>query len=264
MTGEMQQDVMALMKIYQKAPLVPCGNCGRCCVSPHFSFIELLPLLVRMEEVFSEQELRQLVSSKPVVSDFHMSNIVCPLLRDNHCSCYDVRPLSCRLEGIDILDELTHRQRICNHQQGAVAKDDFGGSEIEYLLEEATKLNSKYCGVMEEPYYFDSVNLHCWFAVMFDKDIRQEFFLDLREKIFAGVDLRYLADSYVNYTKLNEKLELIDRFFELNNQQKAEEAFECIRKVNEDFVYTGAYFYPQSNVYINFMRDLLKKIDSEG
>ncbi len=257
MSEKMDKVQDELQKIYQRTPDVPCGECGRCCISPHMSFIEVVGLLRRMIEVFSEEQLRTIISSRPIISEFHMSNIVCPLLVNNKCSCYDNRPLSCRLEGIDVLDKLTHRERICNHQSGAVDENNFGGQEIEEVLEEANVLNIPYCGNMEEPYYFDSVNLHCWFAIMFDPDIKQEFFLDIRRKLLFEVDLEYLADSYVNHTHLNDKLNLIDNFFVLNDQQKAEEALACMEKVNNDFPYTGAYYYPQANVYINFMKDLI-------
>lgn len=264
MRKEMQQDLIELEKVYRQTLPVPCNRCGRCCICPHLSFIELIPLLHQMVEVFSAEELRAMVAAEPVISEYHMSNIACPLLKDNACSCYATRPLSCRLEGIDILDELTHRERICSYQKGAVSRERFGGAEIENLLEAATGINARYCGMLEEPYYFDSVNIYCWFAVMFDRDITQQFFLDLRGKIFAEIDLSYLADSYVNHTRLNEKLDLIDRFFVLNEEKKAVEALECMKQVNEGFIYTGAYFYPQSNVYINFMTDLVKKLQEDN
>ncbi len=263
MSEKMQKVQEALAEIYKQAPEVPCNRCSRCCISPHMSYIELIALLRKMVEVFSEDELRLLVSAEPIVSEFHLNNIICPLLRDSECSCYEVRPLSCRLEGIDILDQLTARERICSYQQGAVTEEDFGGEEIEAILDAANKLNMPYCGLLDEPYFFDSVNLHCWFAIMFDPDITQEYFLKLRELIFAEVDLRYLGSSYVNHTRFNEKLDLIDKFFELNNEKKAQEALECIQKVNTEFPYTGAYYYPQANVYINFMRDLIAVVEKD-
>lgn len=260
MSKKMDKVQAELSKIYQKTPDVPCNKCGKCCISPHMSYIEVVGVLRKMVEVFFEDEMKILVSSKPIISEFHMTNIVCPLLKDNECTCYESRPISCRLEGIDILDKLTHRERICTYQVGAVTEDDFGGQDIEDVLELANELNSPFCGTMEEPYYFDSVNLHCWFAIMFDKDIKQEYFLNIRESLLKEVDLAYLADSYVNHTKLNEKLDLIDKFFILNDEKKADEALACIKSVNEDFPYTGAYYFPQANVYINFMTDLIAAV----
>ena len=251
-----------LQKIYLKAPDIPCGKCGKCCISPHLSFIEFIDLLKGMVVEFSEEQLREIIASQPVISEYQMNNLVCPLLKSDKCTCYEYRPLSCRLEGADVLDKLTHRERICSYQSGAVPEEEFGGYEIEEILELANELNIPYCGNLEEPYYFDSVNLHCWFAIMFDPDITQEYFLDIRSKIFAEVDLAHLADSYVNHTRFNEKLNLIDRFFELNDQQKAHEALACMQQINTDFVYTGAYYYPQANVYINFMQDLIKVVEN--
>lgn len=261
MSEKMDKAQAELKKVYQKTPDVPCGRCGKCCISPHMSYIEVVGVFRKMMEVYSKEELKTIVASKPIISEFHMTNIVCPLLVNNECSCYDSRPLSCRLEGIDILDVLTHRERICSFQVGAITANDFGGVEIEEVLELANELNAPFCGTMEEPYYFDSVNLHCWFAIMFDKDIKQEYFLKIRESLLSELDLSYLAESYINHTKLNEKLDLIDKFFVLNDGQKPEEALECIRKVNEEFPYTGAYYYPQANVYINFMKDLLVAVE---
>ena len=257
MSEKMDKVQQELGKVYQLTPEVPCNQCGKCCISPHMSFIEVVGVLKDMIKEFSEKQLRTIISSRPVVSEYHMSNVVCPLLVNNKCSCYESRPLSCRLEGIDVLDKLTHRERICSYQVGAVSENEFGGVEIEEVLENANVLNIPYCGNMDEPYYFDSVNIQCWFAIIFDQDITQEYFLDLRKKLLKEVDLSYLADSYVNHTKFNEKLDLIDTFFRLNNEQKAEEALECIQRVNTDFPYTGAYYYPQANVYINFMKDLI-------
>ena len=261
MGKKMDEVQKKLQEIYLKAPDVPCGRCGKCCISPHMSFIEFIGLLKGMTAVLSEEQLREIISAPPVIAEYQMNNLVCPLLKTDKCSCYENRPISCRLEGTDVLDKLTHRERICSYQSGAMPEEEFGGYEIEAILELANELNMAYCGNLEEPYYFDSVNLHCWFAIMFDPDITQEFFLDIRRKIFAVVDLAYIADSYVNHTRLNEKLDLIDRFFELNNQQKAQEALECMQKINSEFVYTGAYYYPQANVYINFMKDLIKVVE---
>lgn len=261
MSEKMDNVQAELKKVYQKTPDVPCNNCGKCCVSPHMSFIEVVGVLRRMVEVFTEEQLRTIISSRPVISVYHMSNIVCPLLVNNSCACYESRPLSCRLEGIDVLDVLTHRERICQYQSGAVTDKDFGGQDIEDVLEMANKLNHQYTGSLDEPYYFDSVNIYCWFAIMFDPDITQEYFLDIRRKLLAEVDIAFLADSYVNHTRLNEKLDLIDRFFVLNDEQKAQEALDCMLKVNSEFPYTGAYYYPQANVYINFMKDLIAVVE---
>lgn len=75
------KEIELLKKLYKMIPLSKCAeNCSACC--------GVIPV--------SSYELEQMNS---VANPFFFQEFRCPYLIDEKCSCYNVRPLMCRLFG---------------------------------------------------------------------------------------------------------------------------------------------------------------------
>lgn len=259
--------IAELNEIYARCPDIKCSKCGKCCLSPHLSLVEFLKLLDEMMHVFTKDELCTLVATQPNMAEGLQGHILCPMLSDNNeCKVYNGRPISCRLEGAGVMNTILGREKSLCPEGTRTAEEEaeLKPDEVEEFLNDATLANSQLVLAFDEPYFLDSLNIPCWFALILDPSITQPLFLELREIIMQRHDLSFLAEHYVNHTHLNDKLDMIDRFFKLNDENKAREALECMQMIFDGFPLTGAYYKAQSQVFIQFMKDLVTVIESDN
>ena len=87
-------------------PIACAEGCAFCCTSTevHASALEVIGIAAHMSDQFSEQDIkeitgkiRQTAETKKAQENFESpTSLPCPLLRDNACSVYPVRPFVCR------------------------------------------------------------------------------------------------------------------------------------------------------------------------
>lgn len=90
----------SLKNLYKRLPETTCNCCGGCCVeNPAGSFVEFLNFL---------NYLKNKVDKKIIVENAIRNNLTslvesnnCIFLQSNKCSIYDVRPLNCRVFGLE-------------------------------------------------------------------------------------------------------------------------------------------------------------------
>lgn len=154
------------------------------------------------------------------------------------------RNLSCRMEGLAVLDQLFGREEpVCIVPEVLEQTRQTGSDEVVRLITAVTDLNRPCFPFYEPPYYLDTLNLECWFAVLLDPGITQSLFLELRKLIAGRHDLSFLAEHYVDLTGMKDKLDLIDRFYALQKSNKHLESLKVVQRIRSDFPATGTYFY---------------------
>lgn len=236
-----------LQELYADAPVVRCFACGACCVSPHMSLVEFAHLLGHLLESKSREELRALAGRAPTPSEEFEGNLDCALKEGKLCGAREGRTLSCRLEGLAVLDGMFGRETpsCANADKKADAPDSTPG-EIEEFLRRLNALNAEFYLPWTEPYHLDGLNFECWLAVCLDPGITQEFFLRLRGAVLSRFDLGFLVESYVNTTGLKQKLDLIDEVVRAVEQQRFKYAKKLLYRIAEGFPNTGSYYYFQA------------------
>ncbi len=253
-----------LDNVYKACPDLPCIKCGICCSSPHLSFVEFCYFLDYALRAVSQEKLIEIVSKEPEPSKRLNGHIECPLLEDKLCVIHGGRGISCRYIGVPELSAgYGLNEPLCPH----ITHENMGVKvtvdEIENALDVLAGYNAEIYEYLSEPYYLDALNLQCWFAVCLDKNITQPLFVKLRGIIREKFDLDFLEPYYKNTTRIKEKLDLVDRFFEFNEQQKPQEARFCMEQVRDNFPNTGAYYNTQSHIYIEFMNSLINVVETD-
>jgi len=245
-----------LEKIYAQPPALPCVSCGTCCVTPHLTLVEFAYQLDSLLTLLSPEEISALMDAPMPEAEHLPGNYLCKLQNaENKCLSHPGRSLSCRLEGLPLMDLLANRiTPICPHITDQDVASDVTAELISQWQDRLSALNAGFHTVMEEPYWLESLNLECWWAVALDPKITQPFFLQIRQHLADTFDLSLFAPHYVDTTDLSRKLNLIDAFFAANEQKNPDKAFKLIRQVMHDFPRTGTYYRREAQEYFKLMK----------
>ncbi len=233
-----------LKALYQALPPVPCEGCGSYCVTPHLTLVEFVYLLRYLGENFSRPEMITLLQAPMVPAARFPGNFLCPLQdQKGLCRVYPARSLSCRAEGLPVIDAMSGRMApVC--RQGKQKQLDLEVTEMTVgdWLNRVGAISMAYHAFYEEPYFLNALNIECWFAVMLDPKIRQPFFIKLRNLLRTEFNFEFLAPYYLDHTDLAAQLDLIDKFFHACRQKRPRQAVAAMRRVIAEFPRTGSYY----------------------
>lgn len=249
-----------LETLYAGLPDVPCTACGKCCVTPHMTAVEFAYLLKGMLESCDAETLGRLVNHPMEGSSEYAGNFLCGVQDDNgRCRLHAYRPLACRLEGIPVLDEMSMRDEpICPFIKPDDMAVDVTAEQVETWIQQAFDLSNAIHPVSMEPWFLNGLHLECWWAVLFDLDITQSFFLDIRAKFNDTFELHPLAELYQDQTGFAERIGLIESYFAEMEAKRPDKAFKLIRRIVHGFPKTGTYFHYEGQQYFRFTKDLVR------
>lgn len=249
-----------LRKLYADTPEVRCYACGSCCVSPHMSLVEFAHLLEHLLSAWPEEALNKLVSTPPSLSEEYEGNLDCQLNCGHLCGAREGRTLSCRLEGLSVLDRMFQREiPSCAKADLKAGEKEVDEPVIEEFLRRLNEINAEFYEPWTEPYCLDGLNLECWLAVCLDPGITQDFFQRLRAVIRGRFDLAFLEKSYVNTTGLKQKIDLIEEVEAAVEQQRFKYAKKLLKRIVGGYPNTGSYFYFQAQ----FLEQELEGIETD-
>lgn len=250
--------VARLNQFYSECPEVSCMMCGGCCVDPHMTFVEFVALMDDLVFTFKKEELARLVAKPPVPSLVFEGHNACPMQKDNLCEAREGRTLSCRLEGLAVMDSLFRRDPpLCANAAEKALAPPVGEAYVEGLLAKLLDLNSEFYTVMAPPYHLDGLTVRCWLAVCLDRRIKAEPFTSLAKLARRRYNLAALERNYVDNTGLAEKIALIDDFNAAFAKNQYREAAGIIEKIQTGFPNTGTFFYWQASAWACHIQSLL-------
>jgi len=246
-------------RLYESVPQATCRSCGLCCVTPTITLAEFMRLLQGMLEDWPRERLHAFLGGEMVRSTFYFGNHACRIQEEGLCSLYPHRPLICRLEGMPVLETLGMREeRICPYDDGEPRGGPVTRPQIDSWVGRIYEYSERFYNLHEEPYWIDSLNVECWFAVALDERISQPPILRLRGILNEGFDLDGLAEHYADRTRLKEKLDLIDRFMRMTEGHRPRKALKLLERILYDFPRTGSHFYKQGYRYRDLLRAILR------
>ncbi|MHB8066778.1 MAG: YkgJ family cysteine cluster protein [Desulfobaccales bacterium] len=242
-----------LEALYQALPPVPCEGCGSCCVTPHLTLVEFAYLLRHLENNFSRPEMITLLQAPMVPAAHFAGNFLCPLQdRDGLCRVYPARSLSCRAEGLPVIDSMSGREApACRQSEQKRLATEVTEAAVRDWLSRLSAISMTYHAFYEEPYFLNSLNIECWFAVMLDPKIRQPFFIQLRNLLKKEFNSDFLTPYYTDHTNLAGQLDLIDKFFHACRRKRPRRALAAMRRVIEEFPGTGSYYQYEGREFLN-------------
>lgn len=258
---DLQQTFRQLESLYDELPEAPCVACGLCCVSPHMTFLEFAHLLQGMLTNWPPQRLHDLVHAAPGPEKRYPGNYVCRVQGEKGlCELYPWRSLMCRLEGFPVLDRMGIREvQICPYITDEQVETRLTPAQVDAWVQRLYALDAPWNRAVDEPYWLTGLNLECWLAVALDEKITQLPVRALRNHLRAHFDLDPFAASYVDTTRLADKLELIDRFFqEAHEFRRPRRAVALLNRILGDFPRTGTHFQAEGRQYLELMRAIVR------
>jgi len=249
---EIENALDELGALYDAVPENPgCTSCGRCCMDPHMTLPEFAFLLKSGLAVLDRAERDEILNKPMVKHPEYPGEFVCRFLRDDKtCAVYAGRPLGCRIDGIEALNQHTGREVCPSPLKGP------SGDDLDLWIYDLFTISRRIIE-MEEPYFLDALNIECWLATMADATITQLPFVRARRMLMPLAE-GVLFAGYKDQTRLSEKLALIDAFFAASAIPDAEKALRHIRKVYQEFSKTGEYFAKPAKEYFAFTKDAVK------
>lgn len=251
-----------LEKLYSSLPGMPCISCGLCCVSPHMTLVEFAYMLSGMLKSWDKQQLIDFIKKKPEAETRYEGNFVCKFQGGKgDCSLHKYRSMICRLEGFPVLNKMGIRDYIiCPYITDENMESTVNSEDIDRWVEETFNLSNEFCPVYEEPYWLSGLNVDCWFAIALDKKITQPFILNVKAMIRESFDIDFLEESYVDYTSLSEKLNLVDNFFvEAGENKNPKKAITILKDIMDKYPFTGSYYLDEAEKYMKLMKKIVRE-----
>ncbi|MBN2712949.1 MAG: YkgJ family cysteine cluster protein [Planctomycetes bacterium] len=258
--NEFRDSFGKLEKIYDKVPSVPCAACGKCCVSPHVTILEFAYMLEHMLGSFERHHLAKLVAAPVKKSALHKGNNECSFQTMNKlCAIHHARSLSCRIEGLPVLEAMGIRAKpICENIEDRKISVTVHPRDIDIWVEQVFGLSEAYHDVYSEPWFVNALTPECWWAIIFDEKIGDDFFLSMRERFRSEFDIEWLKPYYSNHTKLPCKLANIRDFFNASTNGEAEKAMKLIKQVIHNYPRTGSYYLHEGKQFFLMMKKIVK------
>lgn len=239
-------------EIYKNIPQMNCAACGQCCVSPHMTLIEFCYLMTSLCD--KPDQLLQILSRMVPAHPEYNGNLLCRFqTQDNHCGVYEHRAMVCRLHGHPVLKKLGLQYHVhcASSEQYAL---DFTPDEVYGLMDRLTELNQGYYSYYAPPYWVSGLNTESWLTILFG-DFSQNIFRLLKKIMLKELNIQDMARYFTQPVRLQEKLTVIDQFQAELAGGRCEILIPLIRRIQNDFPETGAYYYFEAEMYEKALRE---------
>ncbi|MEI6127346.1 MAG: YkgJ family cysteine cluster protein [Pseudomonadota bacterium] len=239
-------------KIYRSIPEISCRACGQCCVSPHMTLIEFCYLMTPLLE--QPERLAEMLSRMVPAHPEYMGNLICRFQTpDSLCGIYSCRPLVCRLHGHPVLKKMGMQYHVfCSLADGT--SENFSPEDVYGLMDSLTVLNQGYYSYYTPPYWVSGLNTESWLTILLS-DLPQNIFRLLKKIMLRELAMPGLEKYFQQTVRIREKLEVIDSFQSEYPFGRIEALIPIIRKIQNDFPETGAYYYFEAEMYEKALKE---------
>jgi hypothetical protein len=164
------------------------------------------------------------------------------------------------LEGLPVVTRMSGReQSLCVNPVITPAMQLVNQEQLENWIQSVFDDSGGHHAFSIEPWFFEAVNLECWWAILFDSNLTQKFFLNLRAALLDEYNVGNLREYYSDRTGFAKKVQLIEIFFRESESGKLEKAFKLIRRITQDFPNCGTYFQREGAEYFRLIKDIRQK-----
>jgi len=184
----------------------------------------------------------------------YIGNLMCRFQTpENMCEIYPHRPLVCRLHGHPVLENMGMQYNV-HCSQTASPDERFSPEDVYTLMDRLTELNQGYYSYYTPPYWVSGLNTECWFTILFG-DLQQNIFRLLKKIMLRELAVEGFEKYFLQKVRLEEKLELVDLFQTEYRRGSSEVLLPLIRKLQNDFPETGAYYYFEAEMYEKALKE---------
>ncbi len=234
-------------EIYPLIPEIDCKACGKCCVSPHMTFLEFCFILSHLAE--NPDYFIDILSKNTPFHEDYPGHLTCRFqTAEKLCGIYPYRTLTCRLHGHPVVKEMGLQTDIpCTYAKPV--KSTLGRQDLYGLIDRLTELNDGFYSYYRPPYWISGLNTETWLTILFS-EMPQNIFQLLQKLMQSEFDLQDFGAYFTQPVKLREKITLIDTFHKKRSLSRPEALCPMLEKIKTGFPLTGAYYVIEANMYL--------------
>lgn len=244
----------SLTSLYEELPPVSCTSCGKCCSSPHITFVEALHLFTWLFETKSNPELEQLFNAETIPQKYAF-NFKCRFedSQSKLCGAHPARGFICRVFGYPVLDRMgVDRMDNCREPDRPVIPN-VRLSRMHSWLDRLADFNRAYFPDFNSPpYHITGFNIETWLDIAVTNYGRQPFILYHRE--LNNLPFDELNLTFRDRTHLSTRLAKIDTFQQARSRGDIFLADRLIKNILTSEPMTGTFFRFEANRYHSNLR----------
>lgn len=238
-----------LESLYQELPPVSCTSCGKCCASPHITFVEAMRLFSWLFENKPKEELETIFNSETVPQTYAF-NFKCRFedSRTKLCGVHPARGFICRVFGYPVLDRMgiDHMDNCREPDRPVIPQVRV--SRMHQWLDRLADFNRTYDPDFNRPpYHITGFNIETWLDIAGTDYGRTPFSIYHRE--LNSLPFNELVLSFSDRTHLSTRLAKIDLFHQARVRQDRKLCGRVIDHLINSEPMTGTFFRYEAQRY---------------
>ncbi|MBI4179729.1 YkgJ family cysteine cluster protein [bacterium] len=228
--------------LYESLPPVSCTSCGKCCASPHITFVEAMHLFNWLFETKPAAELEALFNAE-TIAQAHAFNFKCRFenLQTRLCEVHPARGFICRVFGYPVLDRMGIEGMDNCRETDRPVIPNVRTSRMTGWLDRLAWMNRLYYEDFNRaPYHISGFNIESWLDIAVTDYGRQPFSLYHAE--FARLPFNQLNLTFSDRTHLSTRLAKIDLFHQVRARKDRHRARMILDNLLTSEPMTGTFF----------------------
>lgn len=240
-----------LEALYQELPPVSCTSCGKCCSSPHITFVEAFHLFSWLFESIRPREIEDFFNADSVAQSYAF-NFKCRFedAVSKLCGVHPARGFVCRVYGFPVLDRMgIDRMDNCRELDRPVIPNVRVG-RMHGWLDRLGELNIAVCpSFRRPPYHVTGLNIETWLDIAVTDYARAPF--SVYHRTFAALPFRNLRLNFSDRTNFSTRLSKIDAFHQARRHRGRSDytAIRILENLLTSEPLTGTFFRYEAAQY---------------
>ena len=244
-----------LLDLYGELPPVSCTSCGKCCASPHITFVESLHLFRWLFDAKSVCELETLFNAETIAQKFAF-NFKCRFedSQTKLCGVHPARGFVCRVFGYPVLDRMgIDRMDNCREPDRPLLPD-VKRSRMQDWLDRLADLNRiPFPSFNRPPYHITGFNIETWLDIAQTDYGRHPF--TVYHRLLCELPFDQLSLDFSDRTHLSTRLAKIDLFHQAEGIGDRKNAIHILENLLTSEPMTGTFFRYEARRYLDGIRD---------
>lgn len=250
-----------LTVLYQDLPPVSCTSCGKCCVSPHITFVEAMHLFTWLFET-KDKEALEILFNAETVEQRHAFNFKCRFedSQTKLCGVHPVRGFICRVFGYPVLDRMGIENMDNCREADRPVIPNVRLSRMHGWLDRLAWLNrAHFWDFNRAPYHISGLNIETWLDIAVSDYGRPPF--DLYHARLNRLSFSKLSLTFSDRTHLSTRLAKIDLFHQARRFDHKILALQLLENLLTSESMTGTFFRFEARRYYSNLKESLSSND---
>lgn len=227
--------------LYSELPAVSCTACGKCCSSPHITFVEAFTLFDWLFQNVEPPQIEKIFNADSVAQATAF-NLKCRFegAETKLCGVHPARGFICRVFGFPVLDRMGIPGMDNCRETDRKIVPEVRLTKMDRWLARLAELNTRVAPFNVKPYYVSGLNIETWLDVA-ERDYGRPPFT-VYHRILNQLPFRTLSLTYSDRTNLSTRLAKIDTYWQSDSLRLRTQAERLLRDLSASEPMTGSFF----------------------